>query len=182
MPEVASTVNGARLCAGGMAAQAVELEERARLLYKTKAAIEGLQSELNKARENEEQFKEQARVAFEEQGESDGCPCAIATVPRPGFWTRARGIIGLGSSYDEGFGLGFPGPELWIGSSCLARLPPAAPCPSAQAYIVSAGMMHVVRWCQCFKCRRIVRWRRCHGREFHRERRAARMDETASKN
>lgn len=60
--------------------QAAELEERGRLLYKTKAAIEGLQAELSKARENEQHFKEQARVAFTEQGESDGCPRAIATV------------------------------------------------------------------------------------------------------
>ena len=48
--------------------KSAELEERGRLLYKTKAAIEGLQQELAKAHDNEIRFKEEARVAFEEQG------------------------------------------------------------------------------------------------------------------
>jgi hypothetical protein len=59
--------------------QAAELEERGRLLYKTKAAIEGLQAELSKARDLEEQFKEQARVAFTEQSASFSRP----PCPRP---------------------------------------------------------------------------------------------------
>eukprot|EP00854_Cymbomonas_tetramitiformis_P004487 gene4487-5500_t len=49
--------------------KSAELEERGRLLYKTKAAIEGLQQELAKAHSEEEKFKEQARTAFQEQAE-----------------------------------------------------------------------------------------------------------------
>ena len=93
-----------RLCArGGLvgSTQAAELEERGRLLYKTKAAIEGLQSELNKARENEEQFKEQARVAFTEQGERE----------------KDRTSHRLGShSQDSG-----PGPGLGLGLAQSAK-------------------------------------------------------------
>jgi len=46
----------------------VELEERGRLLYKTKAAIEGLQHGLAKTHDEEARFKAEARNAFEEQG------------------------------------------------------------------------------------------------------------------
>ncbi|DBA84102.1 hypothetical protein WJX77_003908 [Trebouxia sp. C0004] len=45
----------------------VDLEERGRLLLKTKVAIEQLQQELSASRKEEEVFKDEARKAYEEQ-------------------------------------------------------------------------------------------------------------------